>query len=199
MTTYVIDADHSTLGFTIRHAGIGKTRGQFDEFNGTIEVADDSTPTGSTASATIKAASVNTRNNDRDNHLRSADFFDVETYPEWTFATTGVSGSKESFTLTGDLTIHGVTKSVDLEVEFLGAATDPFGNDRAAFEASTVISRKDFGLTWNAALEAGGVLVGDKVTITLEIEAITVPSPPSRVTVMPACCNCCWINVAWIV
>ncbi|EEH66458.1 MAG: YceI family protein [Actinomyces urogenitalis] len=172
MTTYVIDADHSTLGFTIRHAGIGKTRGQFDEFNGTIEVADDSTPTGSTASATIKAASVNTRNNDRDNHLRSADFFDVETYPEWTFATTGVSGSKESFTLTGDLTIHGVTKSVDLEVEFLGAATDPFGNDRAAFEASTVISRKDFGLTWNAALEAGGVLVGDKVTITLEIEAI---------------------------
>ena len=172
MTTYVIDADHSTLGFTIRHAGIGKTRGQFDEFNGTIEVADDSTPTGSTASATIKAASVNTRNNDRDNHLRSADFFDVETSPEWTFATTGVSGSKESFTLTGDLTIHGVTKSVDLEVEFLGAATDPFGNDRAAFEASTVISRKDFGLTWNAALEAGGVLVGDKVTITLEIEAI---------------------------
>ena len=172
MTTYVIDADHSTLGFTIRHAGIGKTRGQFDEFNGTIEVADDSTPTGSTASATIKAASVNTRNNDRDNHLRSADFFDVETYPEWTFATTGVSGSKASFTLTGDLTIHGVTKSVDLEVEFLGAATDPFGNDRAAFEASTVISRKDFGLTWNAALEAGGVLVGDKVTITLEIEAI---------------------------
>ena len=172
MTTYVIDADHSTLGFTIRHAGIGKTRGQFDEFNGTIEVADDSTPTGSTASATIKAASVNTRNNDRDNHLRSADFFDVETYPEWTFATTGVSGSKESFTLTGDLTIHGVTKSVDLEVEFLGAATDPFGNGRAAFEASTVISRKDFGLTWNAALEAGGVLVGDKVTITLEIEAI---------------------------
>lgn len=172
MSTYVIDADHSTLGFTIRHAGIGKTRGQFDEFNGTIEVADDSTPTGSTASATIKAASVNTRNNDRDNHLRSADFFDVETYPEWTFATTGVSGSKESFTLTGDLTIHGVTKSVDLEVEFLGAATDPFGNDRAAFEASTVISRKDFGLTWNAALEAGGVLVGDKVTITLEIEAI---------------------------
>lgn len=172
MTTYVIDADHSTLGFTIRHAGIGKTRGQFDEFNGTIEVADDSTPTGSTASATIKAASVNTRNNDRDNHLRSADFFDVETYPEWTFATTGVSGSKESFTLTGDLTIHGVTKSVDLEVELLGAATDPFGNDRAAFEASTVISRKDFGLTWNAALEAGGVLVGDKVTITLEIEAI---------------------------
>lgn len=172
MTTYVIDADHSTLGFTIRHAGIGKTRGQFDEFNGTIEVANDSTPTGSTASATIKATSVNTRNNDRDNHLRSADFFDVETYPEWTFVTTGVSGSKESFTLTGDLTIHGVTKPVDLEVEFLGAATDPFGNDRAAFEASTVISRKDFGLTWNAALEAGGVLVGDKVTITLEIEAI---------------------------
>ena len=172
MTTYLIDADHSTLGFTIRHAGIGKTRGQFDEFSGSIEVADDSTPTGSTASATIKAASINTRNNDRDNHLRSADFFDVETYPEWTFVTTGVSGSKEAFTLTGDLTIHGVTKSVDLDVEFLGAATDPFGNDRAGFEAKTTISRKEFGLTWNAALEAGGVLVGDKVTISLEIEAI---------------------------
>lgn len=171
MTTYVIDAAHSTLGFTVRHAGIGKTRGQLDEFSGTIEVADESTPVGSTASATIKAASVNTRNEDRDNHLRSADFFDVEQFPEWTFVTTNAAGSKDSFTLTGDLTIHGVTKSVDIDTEFLGTATDPFGADRAAFEGTTTISRKDFGLTWNAALEAGGVLVGDKIAITLEIEA----------------------------
>lgn len=171
MTTYVIDAAHSTLGFTVRHAGIGKTRGQFDEFEGTIEVADESTPVGSTATATIKAASVNTRNEDRDNHLRSADFFDVEQFPEWTFVTTDVKGSKDSFKLIGDLTIHGVTKSVTIDTEFLGTATDPFGADRAAFEGTTTVSRKDFGLTWNAALEAGGVLVGDKIAITLEIEA----------------------------
>lgn len=172
MTTFVIDADHSNVGFTVRHAGIGKTRGKFTDFEASIEVADVNSPAGSTAQAVIKAASINTNNSSRDDHLRSADFFDVEKYPELTFKSTAVSGTKEKFTLTGDLTIHGVTKSVTLDVEFLGEATDPFGNDRAAFEANTVISRKDFGLTWNAALEAGGVLVGDKITITLDIEAI---------------------------
>lgn len=172
MTTYAIDAAHSTLGFTIRHAGIGKTRGAFADFAGTIEVADETTPVGSSVTATIKAASIDTRNNDRDNHLRSADFFDVEQFPEWTFRSTGVSGTNEDFTITGDLTIHGVTKSVELKAEFTGTATDPFGNARAGFEATATISRKEFGLTWNAALEAGGVLVGDKVAISLEIEAV---------------------------
>ncbi|WP_182049385.1 YceI family protein [Changpingibacter yushuensis] len=171
MTNYIIDPSHSTLGFTVRHAGIGKTRGSFEEFSGSISVADESTPAGASAAATINAASVNTGNGDRDNHLRSADFFEVEKFPEWTFTSTSTSGSRDEFVLSGDLTIHGVTKKVDIDVTFEGTATDPFGNERAAFEGSTNISRKDFGLTWNKAQAAGGVLVGDKIAITLEIEA----------------------------
>lgn len=171
-TTYVVDATHSTIGFVVRHAGIGKTRGKFNEFESTVVIPDLETPAGATATATIKVASIDTGNSSRDDHLRSGDFFDVEQFPEITFTATGVSGSKENFTLEGDLTIHGVTKSVALDVEFLGTATDPFGAERIAFEATTSISRKEFGLTWNAALEAGGVLVGDKINITLEIEAI---------------------------
>ena len=171
MTTYTIDPAHSTVGFTVRHAGIGKTRGHFDTFAGTINVADESTPEGSSATATIDANSVNTGNEMRDNHLRSGDFFEVEQFPEWTFTSTNASGTRDEFVLTGDLTIHGVTKSVDIDVTFEGTATDAFGTDRAAFEGSTTINRKDFGLTWNKAQAAGGVLVGDKVTISLEIEA----------------------------
>lgn len=171
MTTYIIDPSHSTLGFTVRHAGIGKTRGHFDDFEGAITVADEATPEGSSATATIKATSVNTNNSDRDNHLRSADFFETEKFPEWNFVYTGVSGTRDEFVLSGDLTIHGVTKPVDIDVTFEGTATDPFGFDRAAFEGSTTISRKDFGLTWNKAQAAGGVLVGDKIAISLEIEA----------------------------
>ena len=172
MTTYAIDATHSTVGFTVRHAGIGKTRGHFTEFAGTIEVTDPTTPAGATATATIQAASVDTGNADRDNHLRSGDFFDVEQFPEWTFTTTSTTGTTDSFTLAGDLTIHGVTRPVEIATEFTGTATDPFGAERAAFEGTTTLSRKAFGLTWNAALEAGGVLVGDKVTVTLEIEEV---------------------------
>ncbi|RLP09654.1 YceI family protein [Propionibacterium australiense] len=172
MTTYTIDTSHSTLAFSVRHAGIGKTRGRFNDFAGTIEVADLATPAGSTVSAMIKADSVDTSNEQRDAHLRSADFFDTETHPAWTFISTGVSGDNNAFVLSGDLTIHGVTRPVELDVEFLGAATDPFGAERLGFEASTSLSRKDFGLTWNSALEAGGVLVGDKVQVTLEIEAV---------------------------
>lgn len=171
MSTYTIDPTHSTLGFTVRHAGIGKTRGAFDDFQGTVTVADETTPEGSSATATINAASVNTNNTDRDNHLRSADFFEVDKFPEWTFTSTGVSGTRDEFVLSGDLTIHGVTQPVDIDVTFEGTATDPFGFDRAAFEGTTTISRKDFGLTWNKAQAAGGVLVGDKIAITLEIEA----------------------------
>ncbi|SPF68609.1 Lipid/polyisoprenoid-binding, YceI-like [Propionibacterium ruminifibrarum] len=172
MSTYTIDVSHSTLAFTVRHAGIGKTHGRFNDFAGTIEVADLATPAGSTVSAMIKADSIDTSNQQRDEHLRSADFFDTRNHPAWTFVSTGVSGNNDAFVLSGDLTIHGVTRPVDLDVEFLGAATDPFGAERLGFEASTSISRKDFGLTWNSALEAGGVLVGDKVQITLEIEAV---------------------------
>ena len=127
MTTYTIDPAHSTVGFTVRHAGIGKTRGHFDTFAGTITVADESTPEGSSATATIDANSVNTGNEMRDNHLRSGDFFEVEQFPEWTFTSTNASGTRDEFVLTGDLTIHGVTKSVDIDVTFEGTATDAFG------------------------------------------------------------------------
>lgn len=172
MAIYNVDPAHSTVGFMVRHAGIGRTRGSFDSFAGVIEIPDLDTLEGASTHGTIEAASINTRNADRDNHLRSADFFDVEKYPTWNFQSTSLEGSPEEFVMKGDLTIHGVTKEVALDVEFLGAATDPFGAQRVAFEAKTSISRKEFGLTWNAMLEAGGVLVGDKVTITLEIEAI---------------------------
>lgn len=171
MTHYVVDAAHSTVGFTVRHAGIGKTRGHFGEFEGTIDLPHDNSVEGASTQGTIQAASVNTNNNDRDNHLRSADFFDVEKFPTWDFESTGTSGSLEDFKLHGDLTIHGVTQPVVLDVSFEGAATDPFGVERIAFEATTTIRRKDFGLTWNAVMEAGGVLVSDKINISLEIEA----------------------------
>lgn len=172
MTRYIVDQSHSTVGFTVRHAGIGKTRGSFATFEGTIDVPSTDSWAGATATGTIDAASVDTKSPDRDAHLRSADFFDVENFPVWTFTTTSVEGDKEDFTLVGDLTIHGVTQPVSLAVTFEGEAVDPYGLSRVAFEAKTTISRKDFGLRWNAALEAGGVLVGDKITIVLEIEAV---------------------------
>ncbi len=172
MATYVVDPSHSTVGFTVRHAGIGKTRGTFGEFEGTVVVPDEGSWTGATASGTIQAASVDTRSQQRDDHLRSGDFFDVETFPVWTYQTTFVEGEDNDYKVTGDLTIHGVTLPVVIDVEYLGEATDPFGAQRIAFEGRTTISRKDYGLTWNAALEAGGVLVGDKITINLEIEAV---------------------------
>lgn len=172
MALYLVDQAHSNVGFVVRHAGIGRTRGHFNSFNGVIDIPSLDTLADASTHGTINAASVDTRNEDRDNHLRSADFFDVEQFPTWNFQSTSLEGSPEEFVMKGNLTIHGITKEVALDVEFLGQATDPFGAVRIAFEATTVISRKDFGLTWNAMLEAGGVLVGDKITINLEIEAI---------------------------
>ncbi|WP_052436954.1 YceI family protein [Georgenia sp. SUBG003] len=167
--TYVIDPSHTEVGFSVRHAGISKVRGKFDKFEGKIEVSENLPE--SSAIVTIDAASINTGDANRDGHLRSADFWDAENKPTWTFVTNGLEGDGEEFTLKGDLTINGVTKPVALEAEFNGATTDPFGTKRIGFSASTEISRKEFGLTWNAALEAGGVLVGDKVKILLEVEA----------------------------
>lgn len=133
--TYAIDASHSEVGFTIRHAGIAKVRGVFNEFDGRIVVNDDLAT--SSATATIKAASVDTGNEQRDGHLQSSDFFSIDVNPEWTFTSTGVSFSGEEGTLTGDLTINGVTKPVTLEVEYNGAAKDAYGNDRIGFSAET--------------------------------------------------------------
>ena len=169
--TYVLDASHSEVGFVARHAMVTKVRGNFGEFEGTITIADDFTA--SSASATMQAASVDTGSADRDGHLKSADFFDAENYPTISFVSTGIKDVKgEEFTLVGDLTIKGVTRQVELAAEYEGTAQDPFGNIRAGFTARTDVDREDFGLTWNAALETGGVLVSKKVTLTLDLSAI---------------------------
>lgn len=169
--TYVIDPAHTEVGFIARHAMVTKVRGYFRDVAGSITVAEQLAD--SSATATMQAASVDTGNADRNAHLLSADFFDVEAHPEITFASTAVKDvDGTEFTLVGDLTIMGVTKPVELEVEYQGTAQDPFGNTRAGFSAQTVVEREQWGLTWNAALEAGGVLVSKKVTLTLDISAI---------------------------
>ncbi len=167
--TWMLDPAHTAASFSVRHAGISKTRGQFDQVKGSLTAADSLESL--RVEATLDVASIDTGNEDRDNHLRSGDFFDAETYPEIRFVSTSVT--KDS--MVGELTIRDTTREVTLDLTFEGAATDPFGTYRAGFSASTEISRKDFGLTWNAALEAGGVLVGDKVTITIEAE-FTAPA-----------------------
>ncbi|AEG43349.1 YceI family protein [Isoptericola variabilis] len=168
--TYVIDGSHSTASFTVRHAGISKVRGTIAITTGTITVGEDLEST--SVSAELDAASVNTGDANRDAHLKSADFWNAEEKPVWSFTSTSVTEDDGNYVITGDLTINGVTNTVELPTKFVGTATDPFGNVRAGFESELEISRKDYGLTWNAALETGGVLVGDKVKISLDISAI---------------------------
>jgi polyisoprenoid-binding protein YceI len=170
--TWTIDAAHSRIGFVARHAMVTKVRGAFNEVEGTAVVdADD--VAASSATVTIKAASIDTRNEQRDGHLRSNDFLGMEEYPEITFVSTGViETGATSLELTGDLTIKGVTNAVTVPFEFEGLATDPFGNLRAGFEGAVTINRKDYGITWNAALETGGVLVSDKIVLEFEVSAI---------------------------
>ena len=169
--TYVIDASHTEVGFVARHAMVTKVRGQFRDVEGTITVGDSLES--SSATATMKVSSVDTGSADRDGHLVSADFFDAENHPEITFVSTGVSNvDGNEFDLNGNLTILGVTKPVTLKAEYEGTAQDPFGNVRAGFSASTVVEREDWGLSWNATLETGGVLVSKKITLNLEVSAI---------------------------
>ncbi|WP_166845462.1 YceI family protein [Isoptericola sp. BMS4] len=168
--TYDIDAAHSTASFAVRHAGIAKVRGTIAITSGTIAVGDDLES--SSVNAELDAASVSTGDENRDAHLKSADFWHAEEKPVWSFVSKEISTDGEDYTITGDLTINGVTNTIELPTEFTGTATDPFGNPRAGFEAEIEISRKDYGLTWNAALETGGVLVGDKVKIALDVSAI---------------------------
>jgi polyisoprenoid-binding protein YceI len=169
---YTIDPHHSRIGFVARHAMVTKVRGSFNSFTGS-GYWDAENPAASHLEVTIEAASVDTRNSDRDAHLRSNDFLDMEAYPEIRFVSTAVEKVDDTtYRVTGDLTIKGVTKPVTIDFEFTGAAADPFGNDRVGFEGSVVINRKDWGVNWNAALEAGGVLVGEKVTLEFEISAI---------------------------
>ncbi|WP_425310551.1 YceI family protein [Ammonicoccus fulvus] len=169
--TYAFDPTHTSLSFTARHAMITKVRGTFDDFTGTI-VADGANPENSSVEVVAQIASVDTNNDDRDNHLRSADFFDAEQFPTMTFKSTDVKVKGETFEVTGDLTIKDVTQSVTLPMEFTGAATDPFGQDRIGFEGEVTVNRKDFGLTWNAALETGGVLVSEKIKLNLDVSAV---------------------------
>ena len=163
---WTLDMSHSEIGFTVRHAGISKVRGRFTDASAEAHVGPSLAS--SSLQATVKTASFDSGDANRDAHVRGADFFDVENYPEMTFRATGIEGGGEDYTVTGDLTMHGITKPVELEVEFTGVAVDPFGATRAGFSAEAEISRKEFGLTWNAALEAGGVLVSDKVKINVE-------------------------------
>ena len=169
--TFVLDASHSQLGFVARHAMVTKVRGSFTDVTGTASV-DGANPSASSLSVTIKADSTNTRSEGRDAHLRSADFFDVEKYPEITFTGTDFSIDGDTVDVTGDLTIKGTTHSVTVPLEYQGAVIDPWGNERIGFEGSVVVNRKDWGLTWNAAIESGGVLVSEKVTLEFEISAV---------------------------
>lgn len=170
--TWTIDPSHSSLGFTARHAMVTNVRGTFDqvEGSGTLDLTD---PASSSVTVIMQAASVNTGSADRDGHLRSADFFDVETYPELRFVSTSVARADgETLRVAGQLTIKDVTRPVTFDVDFTGVAQDPFGNQRAGFEGTTTINRKDWGLEWNAALETGGVLVSEKIKLALDISAI---------------------------
>lgn len=166
--TWVLDAAHSEAHFSVRHMMISKVRGTFAITS--AEIIAPENPLDATVTAVVDVASVNTRDEGRDTHLRSADFFDAETYPTMNFASTGVRVSGDEFLVDGDLTIHGVTKPVTFTVDFGGFGTDPWGNTKAGATATAVINREDFGLTWNAALETGGVLVGKDITITLDLQ-----------------------------
>jgi polyisoprenoid-binding protein YceI len=164
--TWTVDASHSVLGFVARHLMVTKVRGSFTDFEGTVKVGDDVAD--SQVSAVAQLASVDTGSADRDAHLRSGDFFDVENNPTMSFISTEVTPDA----LKGDLTIKGVTRPVEFDLEFGGLATDPWGNQKAGFEATTEINRKDWGLEWNVALEGGGVLVSEKIKINLDVQLL---------------------------
>jgi polyisoprenoid-binding protein YceI len=171
-TTWNIDPAHTNVEFSVRHLMITTVRGRFGDVSGTVS-SDDADPTKGSADITIGAASIDTREAQRDAHLRSADFFDVETFPTMTFRSTRIeAGQGNRFTLVGDLTIRGVSREVALEVTSEGTAKDPWGGHRAGFSATTKIKRSDFGLTWNQLLEAGGVAVGDEITIRIDAQLV---------------------------
>lgn len=167
--TWTIDPSHSTIGFVAKHLMVSKVRGDFGSFSGSVEVADPIEE--SSVDVTIEAGSISTNDEGRDGHLKSGDFLDVETYPTIAFRSTGAHHrSGDEWTVPGELTIRDVTKPVELKVEYLGVFTDPWGNDKAAFSATTEIDREAFGITWNQALEAGGVLVGKNVTVEIDVQ-----------------------------
>jgi len=168
--TWAIDAAHSDVSFSVRHLMVSKVKGSFRTFEGAIEIGDDQLASSVTAS--IDVASIDTRDENRDNHLRSGDFFAVEQYPTMTYRSTGVRPSADGYIVDGELTLHGVTRDVALDLEFNGVSSDPWGGTRAGFSATTEINRKDFGIDISMPLDGGGVVVGDKIKVSLEIEAV---------------------------
>ncbi len=166
-----IDTTHSAIHFWVRHMVISKVHGRFARWTGGIEL-DEQDLSRSSVSVRIDASSIDTQSTDRDNHLRSPDFLDVAKHPEVTFTSKRIEKAGEAWRVAGDLSLHGTVREVVLEAEFAGIAKDPWGNERAGFSAKAALDRRDFGLTWNAALEAGGVLVGEKVEIGIELEAV---------------------------
>ncbi len=168
--TWQIDPVHSEVSFSVRHMMVSKVRGYFTEFEGTIVTAEN--PGDSSVTASVALNSIDTRNEQRDNHIRSADFFDVAQHPTMTFHSTSLSGNGENWTVDGELSLHGVTRRVPLSLELNGFTADPFGGQRAGFSATAEINRRDFGIDISMPMDGGGVVVGDKVTITLEVEAV---------------------------
>jgi polyisoprenoid-binding protein YceI len=175
--TWTIDPSHSEVGFTVRHLMVSKVRGNFETFEGTIHIAED--PLESTVTAEVDLSSINTRDPQSDAHLRSADFFETDRFPKLTFTSTSVEPAGGDFKVTGDLTIKGTTRPVVLDLEFNGVHPDPWGGTRAGFSATTEISRKDFGVDFEIPMDGGGVVVGDRIKIGLEVEAVLVPATVS--------------------
>ena len=172
--TFAIDKAHSEATFQVRHL-VTRVRGSFADLAGTIQ-ANEANPELSSVTFTINTASIDTGTPDRDAHLRSADFFEVEKYPTISFTSTGIKAvGGNNYAVTGDLTMRGVTRRIEVPVTFLGTAKDPWGNEKIGFEAELTLNRKDYGLTWNAALETGGFLVGDEVKV-----AVSIPAAPAK-------------------
>lgn len=170
--TWEIDPAHTQVAFEVKHMMFAKVRGHFDALEGTLQYDPDGDLEDAAVEVKIDAASINTGQSDRDDHLRSADFLDVEGHPDITFESTSIrDGAGNGFTIVGDLTIRGTTREVELEAELAGRGTDPWGSERVAFSATTTIDRREFGLTWNQALETGGILVGEKLKISLDVQA----------------------------
>jgi polyisoprenoid-binding protein YceI len=171
VTTWTIDPNHTTIEFSAKHMMFTTVKGRFPDLAGTVTVAGD-TPQSASVDVTIKAASIDTRTEQRDQHLRSADFLHVEQFPDVTFKSTKIEGPKEHFTMTGDLTIRGTTRPVTLDVTYEGAGKDPWGGDRMGFNATGKIDRREFGLLWNQALETGGILVSNEIKINIDAQVI---------------------------
>ncbi|WP_225823086.1 YceI family protein [Streptomyces naphthomycinicus] len=169
---YTIDPAHTTIGFVARHAMVTNVKGGFQDFSGTLHL-DGADPSRSSATLDIQMASIETGNADRDGHLKSADFFKIDEFPAMTFRSTRAEAlGGDDYRITGDLSLLGVTKEISIDLEFNGSAKDPFGNERAGFEGKAVLLRSEWGLTWNAALETGGVLISDKIKLVFDISAI---------------------------